>query len=203
YNDQNGPFIISTSQIPSKPGLFINVTYYKKYEQSKIINYDANIDGRVDIMDTQHFNGKGTFETSSHVYETVKKQTELIATGLFGDNKVNYLNSDIKLQDELVIYKADRAAFFIKEGPFITFSFVRTEQQEYTAMCLFKDIYGKSLANPTSNEEPNASPLDPKEPNFHIDEVIIKHDGKLVSSLIPIYTITNVSSQGIKKLVLM
>ncbi|KAA6311773.1 MAG: hypothetical protein EZS28_056055, partial [Streblomastix strix] len=94
---------------------------------------------------------------------------------------------------------------------------VRTEQQEYTAMCLFKDIYDKSLAvevavsgvlnkydcefqgtyildnykNPTLNEEPNASPLDPKEPDSHIDEVIIKHDGKLVASPIPIYTITN------------
>ncbi|KAA6357846.1 MAG: hypothetical protein EZS28_046627 [Streblomastix strix] len=212
-------------------------------------------------MDTWHVNGKGTFETSSHVYETVKKQTDLIATGLFGDNKVNYLNSDIKLQDEFAIYKADRAAFFIKEGPFITFSFgaklgqiikqqensenrqtvhrlfstitqkilppntkympVRTEQQEYTAMYLFKDIYDKSLAvevavsgilnkydcdfqgtyildnykNPISNEEPNASPLDPKEPDSHIDEVIIKHDGKLVSQPLPIYTITNVFNQ--------
>ncbi|KAA6341127.1 MAG: hypothetical protein EZS28_052480, partial [Streblomastix strix] len=221
YIDQNGPFIISTSQIPSKTVLVINVTYYKKYESSKKINYDANNDGRVDIMDTWHVNGKGTFETSSYVYETVKKQTDLIATGLFGDVKVNYLNSDIKLQDELAIYKADRAAFFIKEGPFITFSFgaklVRTEQQEYTAMCLFKDIYDKSLAvevavsgvlnkydcefqgtyildnykNPISNEESNASPLDPKEPDSHIDEVIIKHDGKLVASPIPIYTITN------------
>ncbi|KAA6369460.1 MAG: hypothetical protein EZS28_035013 [Streblomastix strix] len=146
-------------------------------------------------MDTWHVNGKGTFETSSHVYETVKKQTNLIATGLFGDNKVNYLNSDIKLQDELEIYKADRAAFFIKERRFITFSFVRTEQQEYTAMCLFKDIYDKSLANPTSNEEPNTSPSDPKEPDSHIDEVIIKHDGKLVSSPLPIYIITNVFNQ--------
>ncbi|KAA6384202.1 MAG: hypothetical protein EZS28_020269 [Streblomastix strix] len=45
YVDQNGPFIISTSQIPSKTGLFINVTYYKKYKQSKEINFDANIDG--------------------------------------------------------------------------------------------------------------------------------------------------------------
>ncbi|KAA6359319.1 MAG: hypothetical protein EZS28_045154 [Streblomastix strix] len=98
---------------------------------------------------------------------------------------------------------------------------VRTEQQEYTAMCLFKDIYDKSLAvevavsgvqnkfdcefqgtyildnyrNPTSNEEPNASPLDPKEPDSHIDEVIIKHEGKLASSPIPIYIITNVFNQ--------
>ncbi|KAA6391056.1 MAG: hypothetical protein EZS28_013422, partial [Streblomastix strix] len=259
YIDQNGPFIISTSQIPSQTGLFINVTYYKKYEQSKIINYDANNDSIVNMMDTWHVNGKGTFETSSHVYETVKKQTDLIGTGLFGDVKVNYLNSDIKLQDELAIYKADRAAFFIKEGPFITFSFgaklgqiiqqansenrqtihrifstitqkllppntkympVRTEQQEYGAMCLFKDIYDKSLAvevavsgilnkydckfygtyildnykNPTSNEEPNASPTDPKEPDSHSDEMIIKHDGKLSQSL-PIFTITNIFNQ--------
>ncbi|KAA6361895.1 MAG: hypothetical protein EZS28_042577, partial [Streblomastix strix] len=164
--------------------------------------------------------------------------TDLIGTGLFGDVKVNYLNSDIKLQDELAIYKADRAAFFIKEGPFITFSFgaklgqviqqansenrqtvhrlfstitqkllppntkympVRTEQQEYGAMCLFKDIYDKSLAVevavsgilnkydcefqgtnivdnykiPTPNEEPNALPTDPKEPDSHIDEVLM------------------------------
>ncbi|KAA6359296.1 MAG: hypothetical protein EZS28_045177, partial [Streblomastix strix] len=79
---------------------------------------------------------------------------------------------------------------------------VRTEQQEYTAMCLFKDIYDKSLAvevavsgNQTLNEEPNASPLDPKKPDSHIDEVIINHDGKLVASPIPIYTITNVFNQ--------
>ncbi|KAA6356617.1 MAG: hypothetical protein EZS28_047856, partial [Streblomastix strix] len=102
---------------------------------------------------------------------------------------------------------------------------VRTEQQEYTAMCLFKDIYDKSLAvevvvsgvlnkydcefqgtyildnykNPTSNvesnEEPNASPLDPKEPDSHIDEVIIKHDKLLSSSSQPIYAITNVFNQ--------
>ncbi|KAA6356492.1 MAG: hypothetical protein EZS28_047981, partial [Streblomastix strix] len=45
------------------------------------------------------------------------------------------------------------------------------------------------------NEEPNASPLNPKEPDSHIDEVIIKHDGKLVSSPISIYTITNVFNQ--------
>ncbi|KAA6372452.1 MAG: hypothetical protein EZS28_032021 [Streblomastix strix] len=80
YIDQNGPFIISTSQIPSKTALVINVTYFKKYESSKIINYDANNDGIINIMDTWHVNGKATFKTSSHVYETVKKQTDLIAT---------------------------------------------------------------------------------------------------------------------------
>ncbi|KAA6360738.1 MAG: hypothetical protein EZS28_043736 [Streblomastix strix] len=88
-------------------------------------------------------------------------------------------------------------------------------------MSLFKDIYNKSLAievavsgilnkydcefqgtyildnykNPTSNEEPNASPSDPKEPDSHIDEVIIKHDKQLASSSQPIYTITNVFNQ--------
>ncbi|KAA6353048.1 MAG: hypothetical protein EZS28_051425 [Streblomastix strix] len=84
YIDQNGPFIINTSQIPSKTALIINATYYKKYESSKKINYNANHDGRVDIMDILHINSKGTFETSSHVYETVKKQTDIIATRLFG-----------------------------------------------------------------------------------------------------------------------
>ncbi|KAA6380505.1 MAG: hypothetical protein EZS28_023968 [Streblomastix strix] len=198
YIDQNGPFIINTSQIPSTTGLFINITYFKKYEQSKKINYDANNDGIVNITDTWHVNGKGSFETSSHIYETVKKQTDLIVTGLFGDVKVNYLNCDIKLQDKLAVYKADRAAFFIKEGPFITFNFVRTEQQECAAMCLFKDLYDKSLAvevtNPTSNEELNALSTDPKEHDSHIDEVIIKNDGKLASS-ISIFTITNVFKQ--------
>ncbi|KAA6390467.1 MAG: hypothetical protein EZS28_014008 [Streblomastix strix] len=92
-------------------------------------------------------------------------------------------------------------------------------------MCSFKDIYDKSLAvevavsevlnkydckfhgtyileyykNPTSNEEaneePNASPLSPKEPDSHIEEVIIKHDKQLASSSQPTNTITNVFNQ--------
>ncbi|KAA6391087.1 MAG: hypothetical protein EZS28_013383, partial [Streblomastix strix] len=203
YIDQNGPFIISTSYIPSKTGLVINITYYNKYEQSKIINYDANNDGIVNIMDTWHVNGKGTFETSSHVYETVKKQTFLIATGLFGDVKVNYLNSDIKLQNELAIFKADRAAFFIKEDPFITFSFGAKLAVEVAVSgilnkydCEFQGTYIlNKYMNPTSNEEPNALPTDPKEPDSHIDEVIIKPDEKLASSSLPIYTITNIFNQ--------
>ncbi|KAA6393094.1 MAG: hypothetical protein EZS28_011380 [Streblomastix strix] len=79
---------------------------------------------------------------------------------------------------------------------------VRTEQQEYTVMCLFKDMYDKSLAvevakkeNPTSNEEQFALPLDPKESDSHTDKVIIKHEGKLAISSLPLYTITNVFSQ--------
>ncbi|KAA6321040.1 MAG: hypothetical protein EZS28_054606, partial [Streblomastix strix] len=122
YIDQNGPFFISTSSIPSKTALIINVTYYKQYESSKKANYDANNDGKVDIMDTWNVNGNGMFETQSYVYQTVKKQTDIIASGASGDNIVNYLNTDIKLIDELAIYKADRAAFFIKDGPFITYS---------------------------------------------------------------------------------
>ncbi|KAA6398927.1 MAG: hypothetical protein EZS28_005547 [Streblomastix strix] len=88
---------------------------------------------------------------------------------------------------------------------------IRTEQQEYTAMNLFKDIYDKSLAvevtvsgksNDESNEEPNASPQnpnallsDPKESNSNIDEVIIKHDKLQASSSKPINIITNVFNQ--------
>ncbi|KAA6358664.1 MAG: hypothetical protein EZS28_045809 [Streblomastix strix] len=74
YIDQNGPFIIYTSEILSKAALVINVTYYKKYESSKKINYDAINDGRVDIMDTWHVNSKETFEISSHIYITVKNR---------------------------------------------------------------------------------------------------------------------------------
>ncbi|KAA6357581.1 MAG: hypothetical protein EZS28_046892, partial [Streblomastix strix] len=116
-------------------GLFPNGYLFKSYpEEAKPKPGDKMIalvgtntknknNGRVDVMDTWHVYSKGTFEAQSHVYVTVKKQTDLIATGFFGDNKVNYLNSDIKLQDELAIYKADRAAFLIKEGPFVIFSF--------------------------------------------------------------------------------
>ncbi|KAA6387919.1 MAG: hypothetical protein EZS28_016556 [Streblomastix strix] len=261
YIDENGPIIICDSQIPSDTALVINITQYKKYEASKKINNDSNNDGKVDITDTWHVNGKGTLETQSYVYDTVKKQTDLIATGLFGDNKINHLNSDIKLMDESAIYKADRAAYFIKEGPFITSSFgaklaqqiqsnsetkqsvyqlfqsigskllppntkympIQVEQQEFSALCLFKNMYDKSMAvevavsgvlntkkcefqgtyilddyqNPTSNE-PNALPSDPLQPDSHIDEVIIKHEGQLQQqSSEKQYTITNVFNQFI------
>ncbi|KAA6377040.1 MAG: hypothetical protein EZS28_027432 [Streblomastix strix] len=102
---------------------------------------------------------------------------------------------------ELAIYKADRAAFFIEEGPFITFSFVRTEQQECTAMCLFKDIQDKSLAvevavnaNSPSNEEPNALPTDPLDLDSHIYKKILKHVKQLQYS-IKQFTITNEFNQ--------
>ncbi|KAA6308741.1 MAG: hypothetical protein EZS28_056634, partial [Streblomastix strix] len=62
--------------------------------------------------------------------------------------------------------------------------------------CEFQGTYIlDNYKNPTSNEESNASPLDPKETDSHIDEVIIKHDKQLASSSQPIYTITNVFNQ--------
>ncbi|KAA6354006.1 MAG: hypothetical protein EZS28_050467, partial [Streblomastix strix] len=183
YIDQGGPFIISSQWLPSNTALVLNITYYKNYESSKKINYDANNDGKIDIMDTWNQNGKGQFEAQSYVYETVKNQTNLIEAGVQGLNRTNHLNSEIKLMDELAIYKADRAAYFIKDGPFITYRFgaklaqlganyeaqqtvyklfstisnkvlppntkympIHVEQQEFSAMCLFKDMYDKSSA---------------------------------------------------------
>ncbi|KAA6384705.1 MAG: hypothetical protein EZS28_019768 [Streblomastix strix] len=254
YIDQGGPFIISSRWLPSNTALVLNITYYKNYESSKKINYDANNDGKIDIMDTWNVNGKGQFEAQSYVYETVKKQTDLIEAGVQGLNRTNYLNSEIKLMDELAIYKADRAAYFIKDGPFIIYSFgaklaqlgansdahqtvfklfstiskkllpsntkympIHVEQQEFSAMSLFKDIYEKSSAvqvvvsgqlntldcefqgtyildnynNDTNNEASN------EEPDSFIDEVIIKHDKQIGSSPQPQYTITNVFNQFI------
>ncbi|KAA6394653.1 MAG: hypothetical protein EZS28_009820 [Streblomastix strix] len=121
--DQNGPYMVCNKQIPSNTALLLNITYYKQYESSKKINYDANNDGKIGIMETWNVNGKGQFEAQWYVYETVKKQTDLIEAGVQGLNRTNYLNSKIKLMDELAIYKADRVAYFIKDGPLITYSF--------------------------------------------------------------------------------
>ncbi|KAA6365090.1 MAG: hypothetical protein EZS28_039384 [Streblomastix strix] len=207
-------------------------------------------------MDTWNVNGKGQFEAQSYVYETVKNQTNLIEAGVQGLNRTNYLNSEIKLVDELAIYKADRAAYFIKDGPFINYSFgaklaqlgansdtqqtvyklfstiskkllppntkympIHVEQQEFSAMCLFKDIYEKSSAvqvavsgqlntldcefqgtyildnyanESASNEASNEAASD-----SFIDEVIIKHEKQIGSSPQPQYTITNVFNQFI------
>ncbi|KAA6391144.1 MAG: hypothetical protein EZS28_013327 [Streblomastix strix] len=255
YIDENGPFIISSAQIPSDTAIVINQTYYKQYEQSKYANYDTNNDGKVDIMDTWNILGNGTFDSKTHVYEVVKKQTELIAQQSAqpaDEKRINYLNSDIKLIDELGIYKADRAAFFIKDGPFITFSFgaklpklssnatskqatyqlfstisqkllpsnikyipTRTEQRENAAIIQFKDMYDKSQAvqvitsgilgindcefagtyviDPTYENDSNALPSDPLEPDSLIDEVIMKHEQQLEQVQPPKqqYTITN------------
>ncbi|KAA6367979.1 MAG: hypothetical protein EZS28_036493 [Streblomastix strix] len=99
YIDQGGPFIISSRWLPSNTALVLNITYYKNYESSKKINYDANNDGKIDIMDTWNVNGNGKFEAQS-----------------FG----------AKLAQQGANYEA--------------------QQTEFSAMCLFKDMYDKSLA---------------------------------------------------------
>ncbi|KAA6367656.1 MAG: hypothetical protein EZS28_036818 [Streblomastix strix] len=162
-------------------------------------------------MDTWNVNGKGQFEAQSYVYETVKNQTNLIEAGVQGLNRTNYLNSEIKLVDELAIYKADRAAYFIKDGPFITYSFgaklaqlganYEAQQTEFSAMCLFKDMYDKSSAvqvavsgqlntldcefqgtylldNYTNESASNEASNEAASDSF-IDEVIIKHEKQL------------------------
>ncbi|KAA6364749.1 MAG: hypothetical protein EZS28_039723 [Streblomastix strix] len=73
-------------------------------------------------MDMQNVNGKGQFEALSYVYETVRKQADLIEAGVQGLSRTNYLNREIKLVDELAIYKADRAAYSIKDGLSIVYS---------------------------------------------------------------------------------
>ncbi|KAA6401962.1 MAG: hypothetical protein EZS28_002506 [Streblomastix strix] len=202
------------TQISSNTALVLNIRYYKSQESSKKINYDANNDGKIDIMDTCNQNEKGQFEAQSYVYETVKKQTDLIEAGVQGLNRSNYLNSEIKLMDELALYKANRAAYFIKDRPFIIYSLgqkkvlprnikympIHVEQQEFSAICLFKDMYDKSSAVQVAlsgklsmfdcefqgtyiiDNYANASASNEvasEEPESHIDEVIIKHEQKI------------------------
>ncbi|KAA6370972.1 MAG: hypothetical protein EZS28_033502 [Streblomastix strix] len=103
-------------------------------------------------MDMWNVNGRGQFEAQPYVNETVQKQTELIEACVEGINRIIYLNSETKLVDELAIYKADRAAYFIKDGPKkvlpvnTKYMQIRIEQLEFSAMCLFKDMYDKSSA---------------------------------------------------------
>ncbi|KAA6403041.1 MAG: hypothetical protein EZS28_001434 [Streblomastix strix] len=204
-----------------------------------------NNDGKVDIMDTQNINGKGQFEAQSYVYETVKKQTDLVEAGVKGLNRTNYLNSEIKLVDELAIFSAYISAYFIKDGPFIVQSFgaklaqlganyvaqqtlyklfstiskkllpsntkyvlVHVEQQEFSAMCLFKDMYDKSSAvqvavsgqlnmfdcefqgtyildNYTNSTNTNESAPNEASTDSFIDEVIIKHEKQLGYAVFP------------------
>ncbi|KAA6395799.1 MAG: hypothetical protein EZS28_008671, partial [Streblomastix strix] len=254
YIDQNSPQILSPSQLPSNTALVLNITYYKQYKSSKKINYEANNDGKIDFLDLWNINGKGQYETQSYIYETVKKQTDLYEAGVYGLNLTNYLNSEIKIMDELAIYKVDRAAYFIKDGPFIVHSFgaklaqlmqanseaqqtvyklfstiskkvlppntkympVHVEQLEFSAICLFKDIYDKSSAmqvavngklnmfdcefqgtyildNYTNGTNTNEQAAE--EPESYINKLIIKHEKQLSSSPQPQYMITNMFNQ--------
>ncbi|KAA6361455.1 MAG: hypothetical protein EZS28_043018, partial [Streblomastix strix] len=153
YIDQGGPFIISSRWLPSNTALVLNITYYKNYESSKKINYDANNDGKIDIMDTWNVNGNGKFEAQS-----------------FGA-KLAQLGANYEAQ-----------------------------QTEFSAMCLFKDMYDKSQAvqvaisgqlntldcefqgtyiidNCTNASTSNEAASE--EPESHIDKVIIKHEKQI------------------------
>ncbi|KAA6366206.1 MAG: hypothetical protein EZS28_038266 [Streblomastix strix] len=74
-------------------------------------------------MDVWNGSGQGTHATQSHVYDVVKKQSDLVDHHIEGTVIHNFLNNDIKLQDKLGIYKAERAAYYIQDGPIVTFSF--------------------------------------------------------------------------------
>ncbi|KAA6393655.1 MAG: hypothetical protein EZS28_010817 [Streblomastix strix] len=63
------------------------------------VNYDSNNDGKVDIKDT-----------------------DLADHHVIGTELQNLLNSDIKLQHKLGIFKPDRAAYYIQDGPLVIYS---------------------------------------------------------------------------------
>ncbi|KAA6371336.1 MAG: hypothetical protein EZS28_033136, partial [Streblomastix strix] len=62
------------------------------------INYDANNDGKIDIKDSWNVNGKGQLEAQSYVYETIKKQTDLIEAG--GQQKFSAISLFKDIQDK-------------------------------------------------------------------------------------------------------
>ncbi|KAA6369052.1 MAG: hypothetical protein EZS28_035422 [Streblomastix strix] len=84
-------------EIIADTSLVISTTYQRQFEAQKQFNYDSNNDGKVDIMDVWNESGQGTHEAQSHV--------------------------DIKKQDKLGIYKFDRAACYVRDVPFVTYSF--------------------------------------------------------------------------------
>ncbi|KAA6389488.1 MAG: hypothetical protein EZS28_014985 [Streblomastix strix] len=125
YIDENGPYVQAENELEIDANTFIviSTTYYKQFEAFKQINYDLNNDGKVDIMDVWNGSGQSTHEAQSHVYDIVKKQSELVENHIDGTVLHNFLNNDIKLIDKLEIYKAGRAACYIQDGPVVTFSF--------------------------------------------------------------------------------
>ncbi|KAA6384026.1 MAG: hypothetical protein EZS28_020449 [Streblomastix strix] len=125
YIDENGPYVYAEDdrEIAANTSIVISTTLYKQFEALKQINYDSNNDGKVDIMDVWNGSGQGTHEAQSHVYDVVKKQSDLVDHHIEGTVLHNFLNNDIKLIDKLGIYKADRAAYYIQDGPIVTFSF--------------------------------------------------------------------------------
>ncbi|KAA6395139.1 MAG: hypothetical protein EZS28_009335 [Streblomastix strix] len=125
YIDENGPYVYAEDdrEIAANTSIIISTTYYKQFEALKQINNDSNNDGKVDIMVILNGSGQGTHATQSHVYDVVKKQSDLVDHHIEGTVLHNFLNNDIKLQDKLGIYKADRTAQYIQDGPIVTFSF--------------------------------------------------------------------------------
>ncbi|KAA6371725.1 MAG: hypothetical protein EZS28_032748 [Streblomastix strix] len=69
YIDQNGPYIISSRQLPLNATLELYSIYYIWYESSKKINFDANNVGKIDIMYSWNVNRKRQFETKLSIYE--------------------------------------------------------------------------------------------------------------------------------------
>ncbi|KAA6383520.1 MAG: hypothetical protein EZS28_020954 [Streblomastix strix] len=74
-------------------------------------------------MDIWNGSGQGNHEAQSHVYDVVKKQSDLVDHHIQRTVFRNFLNYDIKLVDKLRIYKADRAAYYTQDGPTVTFNF--------------------------------------------------------------------------------
>ncbi|KAA6384077.1 MAG: hypothetical protein EZS28_020396, partial [Streblomastix strix] len=137
YIDQNGLYVYAEDdrEIAANTSIVIQATYYKQFEALKQIIFDSNNDGKVDILEVWNGSGQGTnqsyqiqssiaatHEFQSHVYDVVKKYSDLVDHHIEGTVLHNFLNNDIKLQDKLGIYKADRAAYYIQDGPIVTFS---------------------------------------------------------------------------------
>ncbi|KAA6382148.1 MAG: hypothetical protein EZS28_022324, partial [Streblomastix strix] len=170
YIDQIGPYIISSRQLPSNITLVLNITYYKQYESSKIINYDANNNKKIDIMDTWNANGKRLFEAQS------KKVLPPHSKNMS----------------------------------------IRVEQQEFSAICLFNDMYDKSSAVQVAvsgqlnmfdcefqgtyildnyAKSTNSNESAPEDVESNINEVTIRHEKQLSSLPQRQYTKTNMFNQ--------
>ncbi|KAA6384272.1 MAG: hypothetical protein EZS28_020201 [Streblomastix strix] len=117
------PFVYAEDdrEIAANTSIIISTTYYKQQEALKQINQDSNNDGKVDIMDVWNGSGQGTHGAQSYTCDFMKKQSDLIDTHVEGTVLYNFLNNDIKLLDKLGIYKANRAAYYIQDGPNVTF----------------------------------------------------------------------------------
>ncbi|KAA6401635.1 MAG: hypothetical protein EZS28_002838 [Streblomastix strix] len=116
------------------------------FEALKQINYDSNNDGKVDIMDVWNGSGQGTHEAQSYEYDVMKKQSDLVDHHIEGTVLHNFLNNDIKLIDKFGIYKTDRAAYYIQDGPIVIFSFgAKLEDNIQNIYIIFSTVDNKIL----------------------------------------------------------